>query len=53
MEIEKGGYSGEFYFMAIVTLYMIVCREIGQLLLRCQFRKDSFNQNYDQPNFNR
>ena len=38
MEIGKFGYSGEFYFMAIVTLYMIIYTEIGQLLLRCKFK---------------
>ena len=42
VETEKAVYSGEFYFMAIVTLYMIVCKEIGQLLLRYQFRKRLF-----------
>ena len=35
MEIEKVGYSGEFYFKA--TLDMVISKEIGQLLLRCQF----------------
>ena len=35
-EIEKVGYSGEFYFK--VTLYMVICKEIGQLLLRYQFK---------------
>ena len=45
VEIKKAGYSGEFYFMATGTLYT----EIGQLLLRYEFRKDFFNQNYDQP----
>ena len=34
MEIEKVGYSGEFYFKA--TLDMIIYKEIGQLLLRYQ-----------------
>ena len=36
MEIEKVGYSGEFYFKA--TLYMVIHNEIGQLLLRCQLK---------------
>ena len=36
MEIEKVGYSGEFYFKA--TLGMVIYNEIGQLLLRCQFK---------------
>ena len=38
MEIRKVGYSGEFYVMAIVTLYMIIYKEIGQLLLQYQFK---------------
>ena len=35
MEIGKVGYIGEFYFMAIhvVTLNIIMYKEIGQLLL--------------------
>ena len=37
MEIGKVGYSGEFYFIARVTLNMIIYKEIGQLLLRYQF----------------
>ena len=36
MEIEKVGYSREFYFKA--TLDMVICKEIGQLLLRGQFK---------------
>ena len=36
MEIEKVGYSGEFYFK--VTLDMVICKEVGQLLQRCQFK---------------
>ena len=36
MEIEKVGYSGEFYFKA--TLDMVIYKEIGQLLLLCQFK---------------
>ena len=35
MEIEKVGYNGEFYFKA--TLDMVIYKEIGQLLLQCQF----------------
>ena len=31
MEIERVGYSGEFYFN--VTLDMVIYKEIGQLLL--------------------
>ena len=41
MEIEKVGYSGEFYFKA--TLGMVIYNEIGQLLLRCQFKKRLFS----------
>ena len=33
MEIRKVGYSGEFYFMTMVTLNMIINKEISQLLL--------------------
>ena len=36
MEIEKVGYSGEFYFKAILD--MVIYKEIGQLLQRCQFK---------------
>ena len=36
MEIEKVGYSGEFYFKA--TLELVIYKEIGQLLLRCQLK---------------
>ena len=36
LEIEKVGYSGGFYFK--VTLDMVVYKEIGQLLLRYQFK---------------
>ena len=36
MEIEKVGYSAEFYFKA--TIGMVIYNEIGQLLLRCQFK---------------
>ena len=36
MEIEKVGYSGEFYLKA--TLDMVIYKKIGQLLLRYQFR---------------
>ena len=32
LEIEKVGYSGEFYFKA--TFDMVICKEKGQLLLR-------------------
>ena len=35
MESEKVGCSGEFYFKA--TLDMVIYKDIGQLLLRCQF----------------
>ena len=35
MEIEKVGYSGEFYLKA--TLDMVINKEIGQMLLGCQF----------------
>ena len=38
MEIGKAGYSGEFYFIAIFTLDMVIYKEIGQLLLRYQFK---------------
>ena len=34
LEIEKVGYSDEFYFMAMVTLDMVIYKEIGQLFLR-------------------
>ena len=37
MEIGKVGDSGEFFFMAIVTLNMIIYKEIDQLPLRYQF----------------
>ena len=33
MEIGKVGHRSEFYAMAIVTLTMIIYKEIGQLLL--------------------
>ena len=36
MEIEKVGYSGEFYFKA--TLDIVIYKEIGQLSLRCQLK---------------
>ena len=36
LEIAKFGYSGEFFFTA--TLGMVIHKEIGQLLLRCQFK---------------
>ena len=36
MEIEKVGYSGEFCFKA--ALEMVIYKDIGQLLLRCQFK---------------
>ena len=35
MEIEKVGYSGEFYLKA--TLDIVINKEIGQMLLECQF----------------
>ena len=35
-EIEKVSYSGEFYFKA--TIDMVIYKEIGQLLLRYQFK---------------
>ena len=35
-EIEKVGYSGEFYFKA--TLDIVIYKEIDQLLLRYQFK---------------
>ena len=39
LEMEKIGYShcGEFYFMAMTTLGMIVYKTTGQLLLRYRF----------------
>ena len=36
LEIEKVGYNGECYFKA--TLDMVIYKEIGQLLLRYQFK---------------
>ena len=33
MEIRKVGYNGEFYFMTMFTLNMIINKVIGQLLL--------------------
>ena len=36
MEIEKVGYSGEFYVKA--KLDMVIYKEKGQPLLRCQFK---------------
>ena len=36
MEIEKVGYSGEFYFKA--TLDIVIYKEIDQLLLLYQFK---------------
>ena len=36
LEKDKVGYSGEFYFKA--TLDMVIYKEIGQLLLRYQFK---------------
>ena len=53
MEIRKVVYSSEFYFMAMVTLNMIVYKEIGQLLLRYQLNKDFFSQTSVPSNFNR
>ena len=41
MEIKKVGYSGEFYFKA--TLDMVIYKEIGQLLLQCQFKLRLFS----------
>ena len=38
MEIGKVGYSSDFYFMSMVTLDMAIYKEIGQLLLRYQFK---------------
>ena len=38
MEIIKVGYSGEFYVMAIITLNMIIYKEIGQLQLQYRFK---------------
>ena len=52
MEIGIFGYSGEFHFMAMVTLNMIIYKETGQLLFRYQLNKDFFSQSYVQPNFN-
>ena len=36
LELEKFGYSGEFYFKA--TLNMVIYKETGQLLLQYQFK---------------
>ena len=36
LEIQKVSYSGQFYFKA--TLDMVLYKEIGQLLLRYQFK---------------
>ena len=36
--IGKVDYMGEFYFIAIVTLDIIIYKEIGQLLLRYKFK---------------
>ena len=36
MEIKKVGYSGEIYFK--VTIDIVIYKEIGQLLLQCQFK---------------
>ena len=36
LEIEKVGYSGEFYFKA--TLDFVIYKEIDKLLLRYQFK---------------
>ena len=36
MEIEKVGYSDEFYFKA--TFDMVIYNELCQLLLRCQYK---------------
>ena len=36
LEIEKNGYSGEFYSKA--TLDMVMYKEIGELLLRYQIK---------------
>ena len=44
MEIGKVGYSGVFYFMGMVTLKMIIYKEVGQLLLQYQLSKDFFSQ---------
>ena len=41
MEIEKVGFSGEFCFKA--TLDMVIYKEIGQLVLRCQFKYRLFS----------
>ena len=38
MEIGKVGYIGEFYFIARVTLNMIIYKEICQLLLQYEFK---------------
>ena len=38
MEIWQFCYSVEFYIMTIVTLNMIIYKEIGQLLLRYQLK---------------
>ena len=38
MEIWQFCYSVEFYIMAIVTLNIIIYKEIGQLLLRYQLK---------------
>ena len=36
LEIEKAGYSGEFFFKA--TLDIVIYKEIDQLLLRYRFK---------------
>ena len=40
LEIGTVRYSGEFYFMAMVTLNIIKNKEVSQLLLRYQSNKD-------------
>ena len=39
---EKGkiAYTGEFKFVAMITLDMIISKETGQVLLRHQFKQE-------------
>ena len=39
LEIEKVGYSGEFYFKATLDIVILIYKVIDQLLLRYQFKK--------------
>ena len=42
--MEKNGYSGEYYSMAIFTFDLIISKETGQLLLQYQFNKNKLYQ---------